>query len=42
MHHGKSRREDMKLINSRVVGGIWLYLVLRNYMEMIFIVDDTS
>jgi len=39
MHHGISRRKDMKLINSRV--GISLHLVLRNYMEMMFIIVDT-
>jgi hypothetical protein len=40
MHHGISRWKDMKLINSRV--GISLHLVLRNYMEMMFIIVDTS
>jgi len=40
MHHGISRWKDMKLINSVV--GISLHLVLRNYMEMMFIIVDTS
>ena len=40
MHHGISRRKDMKLINS--IAGISLHLVLRNYMEMMFIIVDTS
>jgi len=40
MHNGISRWKDMKLINSRV--GISLHLVLRNYMEMMFIIVDTS
>jgi hypothetical protein len=40
MHHGISRLKDMKLINSRV--GIFFHLVLRNYMEMMFIIVDTS
>jgi hypothetical protein len=40
MHHGISRWKDMKLINSRV--GISLHLVLRNNMEMMFIIVDTS
>jgi len=40
MHHGISRRKDMKLINLTV--GISLHLVLRNYMEMMFIIVDMS
>jgi hypothetical protein len=40
MYHGISRLKDMKLINSAV--GISLHLVLRDYMEMMFIIVDTS
>ena len=40
MHHEISRLKDIKLINSTV--GISLHLVLRNYMEMMFIIVDTS
>jgi len=40
MHHEISRLKDIKLINSTV--GISLHNVLRNYMEMMFIIVDTS
>jgi len=39
MHHEISRLKDIKLINSTV--GISLHNVLRNYMEMMFIIVDT-
>jgi len=41
MHHGESRREDMKLINSRVIGENLALPSLRNYKEMMFLMHVT-